>query len=98
MSENTLNLIKENDVRWIDLRFTDSQGKEQHVSIPATEVDEDFFDGGKMFDGSSIAGWRSTGRGSRVDSEAGPHVALRARRAARGASEWHPHTAWVRCA
>ncbi|MEP5320706.1 glutamine synthetase beta-grasp domain-containing protein, partial [Marinobacter alexandrii] len=54
MSEHTLNLIKENDVRWIDLRFTDSHGKEQHVSIPASEVDEDFFDGGKMFDGSSI--------------------------------------------
>lgn len=58
MSEQTLNLIKDNEVRWIDLRFTDSHGKEQHVSIPATEIDADFFDDGKMFDGSSIAGWK----------------------------------------
>jgi glutamine synthetase len=58
MSEKTLDLIKENDVRWVDLRFTDTRGKEQHVTIPATEVDEDFFEDGKMFDGSSIAGWK----------------------------------------
>lgn len=58
MSENTMNLIKENDVRWVDLRFTDTHGKEQHVSIPASEVDEDFFEDGQMFDGSSIAGWK----------------------------------------
>ncbi len=58
MSENTLNLIKENEARWVDLRFTDTKGKEQHVSIPATEVDDDFFEEGKMFDGSSIAGWK----------------------------------------
>ncbi len=58
MSEKTLNLIKENDVRWVDLRFTDTKGKEQHVSIPASEVSEEFFESGKMFDGSSIAGWK----------------------------------------
>jgi glutamine synthetase len=58
MSENTLKLIKENDVKWADLRFTDTKGKEQHVSIPATEIDEDFFEEGKMFDGSSISGWK----------------------------------------
>jgi len=58
MSERTLDLISKNDVRWVDLRFTDTKGKEQHVSIPATAVDEDFFEGGKMFDGSSIAGWK----------------------------------------
>ncbi|MBT4520968.1 MAG: glutamate--ammonia ligase [Halieaceae bacterium] len=58
MSEQTLNLVKENEARWIDLRFTDTNGKEQHVTIPASEVDEDFFDAGKMFDGSSIAGWK----------------------------------------
>lgn len=51
MSERTLDLISKNDVRWVDLRFTDTKGKEQHVSIPATAVDEDFFEGGKMFDG-----------------------------------------------
>ena len=58
MSERTLNLIKDNDIRWVDLRFTDTRGKEQHVSIPASQVDEDFFEDGKMFDGSSIAGWK----------------------------------------
>ncbi len=58
MSENTLNLIKDNEVRWIDLRFTDTHGKEQHVTIPASEVGVDFFESGKMFDGSSIAGWK----------------------------------------
>lgn len=59
MSEQTLKLIKENEVRWVDLRFTDTKGKEQHVSIPTKEVlSEDFFENGKMFDGSSIAGWK----------------------------------------
>lgn len=58
MSEKTLNLIKESEAGWVDLRFTDTRGKEQHVSIPSSEVTEDFFDGGKMFDGSSIAGWK----------------------------------------
>ena len=58
MSEHTLSLINDNDVRWVDLRFTDTKGKEQHVSIPAGVVNEDFFEAGKMFDGSSIAGWK----------------------------------------
>ncbi len=58
MSEQTLNLIKESEARWIDLRFTDTLGKEQHVSIPSTEIHADFFEGGKMFDGSSISGWK----------------------------------------
>ncbi|TGD72614.1 glutamate--ammonia ligase [Mangrovimicrobium sediminis] len=58
MSETTLNLIKESEARWVDLRFTDTRGKEQHVTIPSKEVDEDFFESGKMFDGSSIAGWK----------------------------------------
>ncbi|TVZ37293.1 glutamine synthetase [Alteromonadaceae bacterium 2753L.S.0a.02] len=58
MSEQTLNLIEENEVRWVDLRFTDTKGKEQHVTIPVSEVGEDFFTDGKMFDGSSIAGWK----------------------------------------
>ena len=58
MSELTLDLISKNDIRWVDLRFTDTKGKEQHVSIPASAVDEDFFESGKMFDGSSISGWK----------------------------------------
>ncbi len=58
MSQAVLDLIKENDVKFVDLRFTDSKGKEQHVSIPHHQIDEDFFEDGKMFDGSSIAGWK----------------------------------------
>ena len=58
MSGKTLKLIKENDVKWVDLRFTDSRGKEQHVTYPAADVDDSFFEDGKMFDGSSIAGWK----------------------------------------
>lgn len=58
MSERTLNLINSNDIRWMDLRFTDTKGKEQHVSIPTGAIDEDFFANGKMFDGSSISGWK----------------------------------------
>jgi glutamine synthetase len=58
MSAKTLGLIKDSEAKWVDLRFTDTKGKEQHVSIPAKVVDEDFFEGGQMFDGSSIAGWK----------------------------------------
>ena len=58
MSNAVLDLIKEHDVKFVDLRFTDSKGKEQHVSIPHHQVTEDFFEDGKMFDGSSIQGWK----------------------------------------
>ena len=53
-----LGLIKEKEVKFIDLRFTDTIGKEHHVTIPAHVVDEDLFEDGKMFDGSSISGWK----------------------------------------
>ena len=53
-----LALIKENDVKFVDLRFTDTKGKEQHVTVPAHVLDEDLFEEGKMFDGSSISGWK----------------------------------------
>ena len=56
--ENVLKLIKDNDVKWVDLRFCDTRGKEQHVTIPSATIDDDFFESGKMFDGSSIAGWK----------------------------------------
>ncbi|CAH8228808.1 glutamate--ammonia ligase [Vibrio aestuarianus] len=56
--ENVLSLIQENEVKFIDLRFTDTKGKEQHISIPAHQIDADFFEEGKMFDGSSVAGWK----------------------------------------
>ena len=58
MSDTTLKLIKDNDVKWVDLRFTDPRGKEQHTTIPASAVDKDSFEDGFMFDGSSIAGWK----------------------------------------
>lgn len=56
--QKTLSLIKEQHVNFIDLRFTDTRGKEQHVTVPSRVVDETFFQQGKMFDGSSIAGWK----------------------------------------
>lgn len=59
MSEKTLSLIKETDAKWVDLRFTDSRGKEQHVTNSVSQIDEDFFEKGAMFDGSSIAGWKA---------------------------------------
>lgn len=57
-AQDVMNLIKENDAKFVDLRFTDTMGKEQHISIPALCIDEDFFTDGKMFDGSSISGWK----------------------------------------
>jgi glutamine synthetase len=56
--ESARALIKESEAKFVDLRFTDTKGKEQHVSIPAHQVNDDFFEEGKMFDGSSIAGWK----------------------------------------
>ncbi|MGL5291526.1 MAG: glutamate--ammonia ligase [Vibrionaceae bacterium] len=56
--DEILAFIKEHDVKFVDLRFTDLKGKEQHISIPAHQIDEDFFEDGKMFDGSSMAGWK----------------------------------------
>lgn len=56
--ESALALIAESEAKFVDLRFTDTKGKEQHVSIPASLIDEEFFEEGKMFDGSSIAGWK----------------------------------------
>lgn len=53
-----IQLINEFDVKWVDLRFTDTKGKQQHVTMPARDANEDFFEEGKMFDGSSIAGWK----------------------------------------
>jgi glutamine synthetase len=53
-----LSIIKEKEVKYVDLRFTDTKGKEQHVTVPSHTVDAGFFVDGKMFDGSSIAGWK----------------------------------------
>lgn len=60
MSESPVfKAIKDNDARFIDLRFTDTLGKEQHITIPVSEIDDDFIEQGKMFDGSSIKGWQA---------------------------------------
>ncbi|CDH20744.1 glutamine synthetase [Xenorhabdus bovienii str. kraussei Quebec] len=56
--EHVLSMIEEHQVKFIDLRFTDTKGKEQHITIPSHQIDEDFFEDGKMFDGSSIGGWK----------------------------------------
>ena len=56
--EHVLKLIQENDVKFVDFRFCDTRGKEQHVTFPAHTIDEDTFEEGNMFDGSSIAGWK----------------------------------------
>ncbi|TVQ92025.1 MAG: glutamate--ammonia ligase [Chromatiaceae bacterium] len=58
MSADVMQMIKDEDVKFIDLRFTDTRGKEQHVSLPAGMIDDALFQDGKMFDGSSIAGWK----------------------------------------
>ncbi len=58
-SKDVLKYIKDNDVKYVDLRFTDPKGKWQHVTFDITMVDEDFFEDGQMFDGSSIAGWKA---------------------------------------
>ncbi|HDP88783.1 MAG TPA: glutamate--ammonia ligase [Thioalkalivibrio sp.] len=55
---DVMKMIEENGVKFIDFRFTDTKGKEQHVSMPAHQIDESTFEDGKMFDGSSIAGWK----------------------------------------
>lgn len=58
MSNKLLDLIKSSNAKWVDFRFTDTRGKEQHISFPAHTIDEDVMEDGKMFDGSSIAGWK----------------------------------------
>lgn len=50
--------IKEHEAKFIDLRFTDTRGKEQHITVPVSAVSDDFIENGKMFDGSSFKGWQ----------------------------------------
>ena len=58
-AEAVLKLIKDEDAAYVDIRFTDTRGKLQHVTVDVDLVDEDFLEEGFMFDGSSIAGWKS---------------------------------------
>jgi len=57
-ASDVLKKVKEQGVKFIDFRFTDTRGKEQHVTTPAHTLDASIFEDGKMFDGSSIAGWK----------------------------------------
>ncbi len=57
-ASSVLKTIKDDDVAYVDIRFTDPRGKLQHVTVISDEVDEDFLEEGFMFDGSSIAGWK----------------------------------------
>jgi glutamine synthetase len=56
--KDVLDLIAKEGVRFVDFRFTDTKGKEQHVTVPSHTIDDKLFEDGKMFDGSSIAGWK----------------------------------------
>ena len=52
-------LLKDKEIEYVDLRFTDPKGKLQHLTMDATIVDEDMLENGVFFDGSSIAGWKA---------------------------------------
>src|ERR1700744_1162140 len=58
-AKDVLKSIKDNDVKYVDLRFTDPRGKWQHVTFDVSMIDDDIFAEGTMFDGSSIAGWKA---------------------------------------
>src|SRR5437588_12679887 len=58
-AKDVLKSIKDNDVKYVDLRFTDPRGKWQHVTFDIGMIDEEIFAEGTMFDGSSIAGWKA---------------------------------------
>jgi glutamine synthetase len=53
-----MKLVIDNDIKFVDFRFTDTRGKEQHVTVPVSHFNEDKFTEGHAFDGSSIAGWK----------------------------------------
>ncbi|MEO7403082.1 MAG: type I glutamate--ammonia ligase [Burkholderiales bacterium] len=55
---DVLKMIKDKEVKFVDLRFTDTKGKEQHVSVPSSQFTMDKFESGHAYDGSSIAGWK----------------------------------------
>src|SRR4249920_1646894 len=55
---DVMKMLKDNEVKFVDLRFTDTRGKEQNVSVPISAFNEDKFTSGHAFDGSSIAGWK----------------------------------------
>ena len=58
-AKDVMKMIKDNDVKYVDFRFTDPRGKWQHVTFDVSMIEEDTFAEGQMFDGSSIAGWKA---------------------------------------
>jgi len=58
-NKDVIKMIKDEEIEYVDVRFTDPRGKLQHVTVVSDLVDEDFLEEGFMFDGSSIAGWKS---------------------------------------
>lgn len=58
MSNKLFDLIESSGAKWVDFRYTDTHGKEMHLTFPAYSVDEDTLEDGKMFDASSVAGWK----------------------------------------
>src|SRR5690554_4397962 len=57
--ENVVQLIAERDAAFVDFRFTDTLGREHHLTVPAHVVTEDLFESGIAFDGSSLPGWKN---------------------------------------
>ena len=58
-TKNILKTIKDKQIEYVDLRFTDPRGKLQHVTMDANVVDDEMLDEGIFFDGSSISGWKA---------------------------------------
>ena len=58
-AKDVMQMIKDNDVKYVDFRFTDPRGKWQHVTFDVSLIEEETFAEGQMFDGSSIAGWKA---------------------------------------
>lgn len=66
MSKKTQSLIEKFQAKWVDLRFTDTKGKEQHMTLPVHRISEDLFTSGTMFDGSSISGWKGINKSDMI--------------------------------
>ena len=64
---DVMQMVKDNDVKFVDFRFTDTRGKEQHVTVPVSAFDEDKFTAGHAFDGSSVAGWKGIEATANID-------------------------------
>ena len=60
MADKLIKMMQDEDVQYVDLRFTDPRGKMQHVTFHKGMVEDDFFSEGQMFDGSSVAGWKAS--------------------------------------